>query len=268
MLRYALRRRFGVKEGGKIRCVDDFSWSGVNPAAQPLESPKPHTIDVIAGMMAAVMGQSDPNDLWKARSFDLKSAYRQCAVHPRSQQSPHIVVGDPNTLTLKCFRLKALPFGSVRSVHSFLRFSHSLWAILTSAFLVLNKNYFDDFVSLSSTEECASVDYTVKAVFKILACRFAEDGVKAPPVSEVLTALRISLDVSRLNKRFVIVDNTDNRRLELVKALDQVIESKRLPKMDALRLRGRMQFAAGQLFGRLPRRCLSLITQHAYNVES
>jgi len=35
-------RRFGVKQNDKIRCVDDFTWSGINPA----ESPKPHTLDV------------------------------------------------------------------------------------------------------------------------------------------------------------------------------------------------------------------------------
>ena len=35
-----ISRRFGVEQGGKIRCVDDFSASGVNAAAQPLENPK------------------------------------------------------------------------------------------------------------------------------------------------------------------------------------------------------------------------------------
>ena len=52
-----------IEQALKIRYVDDFSWSGINSAAQPLESPKLHTIDVIAGMMTAVMGQSDPNVL-------------------------------------------------------------------------------------------------------------------------------------------------------------------------------------------------------------
>jgi hypothetical protein len=124
---YPLSRRFGVKQNDKIRCVDDFSWSGINSAAQPLESPKPHTLDVIGGMMLAVMNQSPPGLQWLARSFDLKSAYRQCAVHPDARRFSYIVVGDPATSTLKAFRLRALPFGSVKSVHSFLRIAHSLW---------------------------------------------------------------------------------------------------------------------------------------------
>ena len=31
-----LSRRFGVQQNQKVRCVDDFSWSGVNSTAQPL----------------------------------------------------------------------------------------------------------------------------------------------------------------------------------------------------------------------------------------
>ena len=123
--------------------MDDFSWSGINSAAPPLGSPKPHTLDVIAGVMSAVMGRASPSVQWLARRLIWKSAYRQCAVHPWSQQFAYIVVGDPGTLTLKALKLRALPFGSVKSVHSSLRISHSLWAILTSVFLVLTTNYFD-----------------------------------------------------------------------------------------------------------------------------
>ena len=31
---FPLSRRFGVKQSGKIRCVDNFSWSGINAASQ------------------------------------------------------------------------------------------------------------------------------------------------------------------------------------------------------------------------------------------
>lgn len=92
--------------------------------------PKPHTLDVVAGMMCAVMGKGPHVQPWLARSFDLKSVHRQYALHPWSRQFAYIIVGDPNTLTLKAFRLKALPSGIIKSVHSFHRIAHSLkWAI-------------------------------------------------------------------------------------------------------------------------------------------
>ena len=70
-----LSRRFGVRQGEKVRCLDDFSWSGINAASQPTESPHPHTLDVVAAMMGAVMGQCTDKVSWLARSFDLKNAY-------------------------------------------------------------------------------------------------------------------------------------------------------------------------------------------------
>ncbi|CAL1148965.1 unnamed protein product [Cladocopium goreaui] len=219
-------------------------------------------------MISTVMCHAESDHAWVSRSFDLRSAYRQCAVHPESRQFSYIVVGDPNTSSLKAFRLKALPFGSVKSVHSFLRIAHSLWAILTPVFWVITTNYFDDFVSIADFREAASVDYTVKAVFRLLGWRFAEDGPKAPPFSSNLVALGVQFDVSRLHQGLVKVANTESRRDELAQALDQAVTSKSLAKLEALRLRGRMQFASGQFYGRLARRCLAVVTQHAYGSES
>ena len=46
-----LSKRFGIKQGAKTRCVDDFTRSGINSCAQVSESPKPHTIDIIASLV-------------------------------------------------------------------------------------------------------------------------------------------------------------------------------------------------------------------------
>ena len=43
-------KRFGVVQGSKVRCVDDFTGSSVNLAVQSCESPRPHTLDVVAGL--------------------------------------------------------------------------------------------------------------------------------------------------------------------------------------------------------------------------
>ena len=122
-----LSRRFGIQQGAKVRCIDDFSRSSVNSCVQTCESPKPHTIDVFAAMCVHLMSAVSNDEPWVGRIFDLVGAYRQCAVKPTSKRYAHIIVQKPNTLELVGFRMKALPFGSVRSVHAFLRISHSLW---------------------------------------------------------------------------------------------------------------------------------------------
>ena len=262
-----LSRRFGVRQDGKIRCVDDFSASGVNATAQPMESPKLHTLDVLAGLLSALLQPGDASSRRMARSFDLKNAYRQCALSPDSHPFSHIVVGDPTTRSLKAFRMRALPFGSVKSVHAFLRVASSLWAIITQIFGVLCTNYFD-FVALADAREEKNVDHTVKAVLNLLGWVYAEDGPKAPPFDGAVTALGVTIDVTCLHEGRVTIANTESRSNELHETISATLRSGCLHKQDALKLRGRMQFVAGQLFGRIAKRCLACVTQHAYASEN
>ena len=46
--------------------------------------------------------------------------------------------------------------------------------------------------------------------------------------------------------------------------LQQMLDQGVLPRQEALKLKGRLQFVAGQIFGRMAKRCLAIITQHAY----
>ena len=47
-----------------------------------------------------------------------------------------------------------------------------------------------------------------------------------------------------------LIDTTANRKSEISSVISAVIDGGRLPRAEALRLRGRLQFASGQLFGR------------------
>jgi len=131
--------------------------------------------------------------------------------------------------------------------------------------MVITTNYFDDFISLAIVAESQSVDFTVKTVFRMLGWKLAEDGPKAPPFSPAVTALGVSVDVSDLHQGLVLIDNTEKRALELLDTISSVIQFCRMTKKEALRLRGRMQFVSGQIFGRVAKRCLSAVTQHAYD---
>ena len=258
-----LGKRFGIKQGAKTRCLDDFSRSGINSCAQVSESPKPHTVDIIASLGLSLMRHSPAGALWKVRTYDLSCAYRQCAVHPDSLQFSYILVAVPGEDRSVAFQMKALPFGSVRSVNAFLRVAHSLWAIATSEFWVPWTNYFDDFVTFSDSNEQVSVDASIRFLLKSLGWRFAESGDKAPPFGEFVNALGVSIDVSSMGGGKILIDNTANRKLEISSVISSVIDGGRLHRADALRLRGRLQFASGQLFGRLAKKALSIVTEHA-----
>ena len=244
--------------------MDDFTQASINACAQTCELPKPHPVDILCSMCLGLMGVSDGDTVWQARSFDLKRAYRQRAIHPDHAHHSFIAVADPTTRQVKCFKMRALPFGSVMSVHSFLRVAHTLWAILVSIFQVYISNYFDDFVAIAASVETQTVTAAVGMAFKTLGWIFAETGDKAPPFSSLVAALGVTLDVSLLSSGTVTVDNTPNRKLEISASIQHVLDTGVLMRHEALKLRGRLQFVAGQIFGRVAKRCLAIVTQHAY----
>ena len=261
---YPLSRRFGIRQGSKVRCIDDFSRSAVNSAAQTCESPKPHTVDVFAAMCVNLMGAISDDTPWVGRTFDLIGAYRQCAINPNSKQFSYIVAQRPSSLELVCFRMKALPFGAVRSVHGFLRVAHSLWYLLTCEFKVLLTNYFDDFVAVAPESESNAITSCVNMFFKLLGWAFSESGDKAPPFSNLFQALGVTINVSALHLGRVQLGNTESRRKEIIEFLDLVLSRGSMTKQEALRLRGRLQFTSGNVFGRVGKCSLSAITNHAY----
>ena len=69
---FPLSRRFGVQQGQKVRCVDDFTRSGVNAWAQVVESPRPHKLDTIAALCMSLLARSPSKEQWKCRFFTSK----------------------------------------------------------------------------------------------------------------------------------------------------------------------------------------------------
>ena len=142
-----LSRRFGLKQPGKIRLIDDLSGSLVNSTVQTNESPKPHTTDVVAALSLELLRSGHKEVL--GRAYDLKSAYKQLAVSPNSKWASFIVIFNPKTRKPEIYQLRAVPFGATRSVFSFLRVAHSIWFLGASELNIMWSNFYDDFIAFS-----------------------------------------------------------------------------------------------------------------------
>ena len=105
---------------------------------------------------------------------------------------------------------------------------------------------------------------TVHAFFHLLEWSFAETGSKAVDFDTMCKALGVNIDVSLMRQGTVLIDNTEARKKELGDFIEKIVTTKKLSSVDALKLRGRMQFTAGQLFGRVAKTCLARVTNHAY----
>ena len=249
-----ISRRFGIRQGQKIRVVDDLSQSMINATVQVTVSPKPHTVDYVAAVCKFISACSQ-RETWLRRSFDLKSAYRQVS---------YIAVFDPQRGKQVVFQLKALPFGSVQSVHTFLRVSNSLWFIGINAWRLSWTAYFDDFVCFSKDSHASLTGSCVSLFFDILGWMYASSGDKANEFGPLFDGLGITFDISSMHLDITRLVNTDKRIQELKQTLTTIATSGKLSRAEALRL----QFAAGQVFGRSSRRICHMVTEHAYLSKS
>ena len=262
-----LSRRFGLKQTNKVRLIDDLSKSNINSTVQTPEAPRPHSTDVVASMVLALLQESLGSRVL-GKTFDLKSAYRQLGIHPSSLKYSYIACFDPSSRGPAVFQMLAVPFGGSRSVYSFLCIVRVIWWIACKCLAVMWTNFYDDFVTLSFETDAERTGAAVELLFDLLGWRFAQEGDKAMPFDSIFGALGIQVDLSGFSKGFVEFSNTEKRKHDLNEMVLEVLTSGVLSPTEALKLRGRLQFADGQLFGRLGKLCLKEITNHAFSSDS
>ena len=264
---FSVSRRFGLWQKTKYRCIDDFSGSLVNATCSIYESPLLHTIDMSAALLNLWMDSQNANcDRQKllGRSFDLKAAYRQLFIAADSRKHAYIAVYNPSTGKPEIFRGIALPFGSVQSVYNFLRMSHAIWFLGTTQLMLPWTYFYDDFMCFSTSNLAEHTNKCVSLFFKLIGWKIAEEGPKAKDFDTVFDCLGVNFDLTKVQSHSeVYISNTASRISELTKEIDTVLKSGKLKRTLGNKLRGRMQFAENQVFGRLNRRCLKAISEHS-----
>lgn len=257
---HPVSKRFGLlQKCGKVRLIDEYTESEVNTCVTTMESPILHTVAVASAAISFWFGacsESGRDPKLQVRTFGLASAYRQVALSNGGQLFACIRVFNPEKKRLQFFRNKVLPFGAVRSVHAFLRLARAIWWIGVAGCRLMWTSFYDDFISFSQPRLFQSTEITISALFKLLGWIFAEEGEKCVPFSEVCDALGVSFNLTLSGKGLASVCNTQARVEELCCDLQRILEEGSLGSKPAQRLRGRMQFAEAQLFGRTGRRCL------------
>ena len=267
-----LSRRFGLRQRhDKVRLIDDYSESGVNACVTVSESPMLRTVDVACALLmvwfSACKEANVDSDL-AVRTFDLASAYRQVGLSTKGQQFAYLRVFNPRSKRASFFQSLVLPFGAVRSVHSFLRLARALWWLGVTGCCFIWTSFYDDFISFSRPKLVGSTEQAVTALFRLLGWIFAEEGEKAQPFDLHCSALGVVFDLGSASSGKALVCNTESRRTELCEELLKVVKEGRLTNKQTQRMRGRMQFAESQLFGRTGKRCLRVLADFAEGKRS
>ena len=243
--------------------IDAYKASLVNFAVTQNEGVTIHTIDHIGSMIAFWVrsGSLSAKDGLVAKCWALSDAYKQV---PLSDEAFHLdsylAVYDPGCLSAKIFKQCVLPFGSKASVTAFLRVSLALWKVGSTLLHLMWSVYFDDFLCLARSSESKHVEFCVDSLFSLLGWRISKN--KLLDFSTLCKVLGVQLDLRQSGDKLCFVTNTEEIVEELVNELDGAICTNILPRSEGEKLRGRLQFASSQVFGRKFRRLLKVLSNH------
>ena len=216
-------RRFGLVQGSKTRMIDDYSISGINDTASTSNKVDLHMVDTFAAMMRQFYQQCEEAGLGSelmARTYDLKSAYRQVPIREDHLQFSFFSIFNVEKGCAETYQLLTLPFGATHSVYSFLRLSRSLYSIATRALFLLITNFYDDFIFGSLSDSLDSARNAMEMVFLLTGWQYATDGKKCTSFDRVCKALGVEFDLSKSGERTLTIRNTAQR----VEDLQMMIE--------------------------------------------
>ena len=180
---------------------------------------------------------------------DLAAAFRRLARRPAHAAFSVVAVWNPRAARLEWYLLDALAFGEGAAVYGFNRVARALHRILAH-FGVVVANYVDDFPIVVPEALAESAVATFLGVMELLGWR-----VMRPlelRLERVFGALGVQFDLVRLRaERAFVVRNRERRVADGVEAIGAVPARGTLRPPEARRSRGRLRFAASQLFGRV-----------------
>ena len=148
------------------------------------------------------------------------------------------------------FQTQVLPFGAVRSVHSFLRLARAIWWLGTVACPLVCSSFYDDYIVLTTPALTRSTELAASALFELLGWDYAREGRKCLPFKRACEALGVIFNLEFSGNGTCRIFNTAARIEELDTEIERVVTANCISQLEAQRLRGRMQFAEGQLYGR------------------
>ena len=266
-------RRFGVRQKGKLRPIDDMKENHLNDCFSSCDKIDLHALDHILWSLCVCVRfckhrgaidfklsdgsrlKGQVHESWsiaqgqfRMTSFDLASAYKQLPLHPEEYCCSIVTLKNPDTKSAVCFEMRTLPFGSVASVLHFNRISRLIWA-LGLRLGILWTNYFDDYPTITHEAHQLSTMTCVKGLFELLGFAFGEE--KLAPFGEEAKTLGVLVNLSQASQGKIVVDNKPSRKQELLETIDKVLGDGFVIPIQLPSILGRMQFADMQLAGKM-----------------
>lgn len=148
------------------------------------------------------------------------------------------------------FMSQVLPFGASASVYSFNRFSKALQIVGSRLFSLTWTCYFDDFTQFDLAVMGDSAQNTAEGFLDLVGWKFSTKESKRSPMAQIFSVLGVTVDLTSCRSGIVVIRNKESRVAQIKHEISEIIRSRSFPPAVASSLRGRLQFAESQTFGR------------------
>ena len=185
------------------------------------------------------------------RVADLKSAYKQLPRHPRHANVSIIAVKNPKTQRVEFFETLSMMFGQTAAVYAFLRFSRAISAIAAVTMSLLVVEFFDDFTQIEPASTAQSGHRAFEQVIELLGWRLSKSEKKRKDYAKVFVSLGVLIDFTASSGGWIVLKCKPGRLEALEACVVEMISEGSMDFKTALSIKGKMQFAEGQMFGRV-----------------
>ena len=261
-----ISHRFPFPQQSKVRMINDYTVSGVNDTTAVHSKVDLHMVDIFCSLIKSLLSLGDEGCASQllAKTYDLKSAYRQVPIRYDHLKYSFFSMFNPEKNGALVYRLRTLPFGAVHSVYCFLRLAKAIHAIATRALFLITTNFYDDFILAAPKELTESCKHSMEMIFLVLGWDYAKDGKKSTEFGELCNPLGVCFDLTFCSEKKMRVCHTESRRQSPLEQLAVAINRPSLCRRDAMSLRGRVHFADSCLHGRTGSLALKRLAEHAY----
>ena len=270
--RVILVPRFPVFQG-KVRPIDDFKACHINETHATSERLTVESLDHGVSVIRLFADAGVSPGKMSGWTADEWNAYKQRAPPGREQDIYYILYNHPER-GLVCSQMFAMPFGAAASVLQFNRLPKLMTAWARRVLRAPMLSYFDDFYGIEPDSTAATGYQACVRVHDLVGVHLAEpewpppfqDRARKPPKvqrpTKKFVLLGVLLDLVKWNAQ-----NTPERVEKYSELIDTVLASNRLTSAEASSLRSKLQFAAGQFWGKTGRYALRMLSARQYRAD-
>ena len=248
-------QRFEVVQKNKVRGCDSATTNLINQATVITEKLQLPSTDSNVAALRKLRAVCPGQDLagWV---LDERKAYRQVPIRPEHRKFSVIVMRDPSSGQAGFFVMVGHSFGLVSAVYNYNRRSAAINEILVSLFGLVAFSFYDDKYGFEPTGSVESAHLVAQCVHWWLGAQFDAKKLQLCRAPVILGVTYNLVDS--------VLEIKSDRRKDLIDEIDSILSTKILDPGSAGKLKGKLMFGASQLWGKVGRAFLRVISERQY----